>query len=95
MCRGEGTLRNRELGVLAAGAEKGFGCDTDVPGDLAEEDRRQIPARVERNGRLAPVLVAVLAMGAALAEERETEALEKPLDLPWLEHGKRDHRYAT
>lgn len=50
---------------------------------------------MKRYGRLASVLVAILTMRATLAEEYEPEAFEKPLDFPWLEHGKRDHRYAT
>jgi hypothetical protein len=33
--------------------------------------------------------VSVLPMRAALAHQLESEAFEKPLDLPWLQHGDR------
>lgn len=81
--------------AFAARGEKRFGGDADVLCDLTEEDRRQVTPRVERDGRLASVPVTVLAVRTALPHEQEAEAFQEPLDLPWLQHGEGDHRYAT
>lgn len=75
--------------------EKGFGRDADVPRDLPKEDGREIAAGMERVRGLTAIRVSILPVGSALTDESEPEALEKPLDLPWLEHGKGTHGYAT
>jgi hypothetical protein len=66
-----------------------LGCQADVLCDLTEESRRDVPTAVKGQGRLATVAVSVLPMRAALAHQLESEAFEKPLDLPWLQHGDR------
>lgn len=75
--------------------EKLLGRQADVARDLPKKERRDVPPAVKRDRRLSAVGVPILPMGAALPDEDESEALEKPLDLPRLRHGKGRHGQAT
>lgn len=69
-------------------SEKLLGRQADVARDLSKKERRDVPSAMERNRRLPSVGVPILPVGAALPDEDESQALEEPSDLPWLQHGK-------
>ncbi len=73
---------------FVARGDEGFGRHAGVLRDLAKEDRGEVATRVERECGLSAVGMPILPMRAPLAHEGEPEALEEPLDLPRLEHGK-------
>ncbi len=75
--------------------EKLLGRQADVARDLPKKERRDVPPAMERDRRLSAVGVSILAMGAPLPHEDETEALEKSFDLPRLQLGKGCHGQAT
>ena len=62
-----------------------------VSRDATQQDRRQIPTTVHRNGRAATVDVAVLLVGTTLAHFLEAECGEDGDDLAGLENGDGRH----
>ena len=65
--------------------------EADVSRDATQQDGRQIPTTVDRNGRAAPVGVAELLVETALAHLFEAECDEDGDDLARLEDGNGRH----
>ena len=65
--------------------------EADVSRDATQQDGRQIPTTVDRNGRAAPVGVAELLVGTALAHLFEAECDEDGDNLARLEDGNGRH----
>ena len=63
--------------------EFGYG-ETDVSGDSAQQNGRDVAPNMERNGGCPAVRVPELLMGALLAHLLETEVLQNAGNLPWL-----------
>ena len=74
-----------------SGIEKFLNGEADVAGNLAQESRRDISARMNRHGGYATIRVPELLVRAALAKLAKTEALQQCHHLArledwWLRH---------
>lgn len=74
--------------------QKLFQRNADVLDDLAQEQGRNIPAGMVRNGRATPVRMAILHLRATLPDQSKTHRLQDAADLArledgWLGHGLR------
>lgn len=63
----------------------------DVLGNLAQQNRGQVSARMVWDRRLPAIGVPELAMRPALANLNETQPLEEAYDFPGFEHGQAVH----
>jgi hypothetical protein len=68
--------------------------ESHVACDLAEQCRRYVTARVERNRRSSAICVSVLPVRASLTRLHESEPLKEPATSRGLRTG-RTHAYAT
>lgn len=73
-------------------AQEFFRRHVDVLRDLAQEDGRDIPTLMERDGRRTPAVVAKLLVGTALADLNKPESLEDRNDLLGLKDREAAHR---
>jgi len=86
------TAGSRRVRRRSTMAEQLFRCETDVPGDLPEQDGREVAALVERNGGRPAVGVPELLVRAALSGLLEPESAKDGHDLARLEDRKPGHR---
>ena len=67
--------------------EKIFDGQTDVAGDLTEEDGRDVSPRMAGNGGSPSVRVVELLMAPLLTRLHKTETFEDGHDFEWLQYG--------
>jgi hypothetical protein len=72
-------------------AKKLFDGQADISCDLAQEQRRNIPARMIGDSRAAPILTTILHVRAALPNEDEAKRLKNAADFPRFENGRLGH----
>ena len=69
--RSAGPLNEVELSVT----DKIFDSHSDILGNLAQKERRDIPARMKRNRGTSSVWMAKLSMGTALSDLLKTQVV--------------------
>lgn len=78
-------------GTFSAMLKKLADVHADVAGNFAQENRRDVPPRMERYRSRSPVRMTVLLMRALLARLRKAETLQKGGDLTRLQDGDVSH----
>ncbi len=64
---------------------------TDVPGNLTQQWRCDVPSTMIRNCGLTSVRMFKLAVGASLADQTEPVRMENGKHLPWFQYGNTPH----
>ena len=90
-----GRARHNLAGIVLTTFEQFFDTQTDILGDLAQQDRGNIPTGVERHGSAATIGMTELLVGTALSGFDEAERLQEGNDLAWLENRDARHTQAT
>jgi hypothetical protein len=80
---------------LTAVHEKLVNAQMDVPSYLAQQWRSDVAAGVEGNGCAPSIMVSILAVGATLPDQLESESFKDTYNLSWFEYRNVSHLQAS